>query len=604
VKSLVLLWQRTAAEAAVQCCTSATRDSKRIARRFEHEGIELLTLSLPEIGKAFERSLDQGQVTDDLLSLCGSKAGFPVFLRNFLQLVFERSGGRLLDDPSIDAIQAIRQLTLMFGKILFECKPARVEKAFLDFVECEQELRVSDLRISAEMIADFRRISSMLFGDAFSELDRKVYEGEIIPKHGPGATADRIRGNAKFYPREWTDRLEKIFPAMENLIPNFRYHSSLDKLKYLDPGSERPVRVIAVPKTLKTPRIIAIEPSYMQYMQQGLMTEMVDLLESRRFRFTENPVYQMVGFTDQEPNQLMAQKGSSDGSLATLDLSEASDRVSLRLVSAITDSYPHLFEAVMATRSYRADVPGHGVIPLAKFASMGSALTFPMEECVFLTTIFYGIEQELGRRLTLEDVKSYQGKVRVYGDDLIVPVDIVLRVVESLELFGFKVNRNKSYWTGRFRESCGREYYDGHEVSIFRVRRTLPSHRADVPGVVSTVALRNQAYWQGYWGVARYLDQLLEVLIPLPNVSSSSRCLGRESALGYSEERTHPTLHHPLVRGMAIRTRIPSSKVENEFALLKCLLKRGDEPYADVRHLERQGRPEAVGIKLGWHRPY
>jgi len=595
MKSLMLLWQRIAADAAVQCCTSATLDIKRVERRFEHEGIGVLTLFLPEVGKAIERSLDDGRITDDLLSLCGNKAGFPEFLRNFLLLVFEREGGLLLSDPSVTAIQALRQITLAFGKVRLPCSDAREARAFTEFVECEQSLRHAVFEPSSGEYRELERIGTLLFGDVFSRLDRDVYFGACIPKHGPGATADKIRGNAKYRPSEWTERLEWSFPAMENLIPSFRYHSSLDGLKWLDPGSERPVRVISVPKTLKAPRIIAVEPSYMQYVQQGLMARFVEYLEQ------DHLVQDMVGFTSQEPNRLLAREGSLSGELATLDLSEASDRVSVKLVQSILFNFPHLLQGVLDCRSTRADVPGYGVIPLTKFASMGSALTFPMEEIVFLTMIFYGIQLELGRRLTRRDIQSYADRVRVYGDDIIVPVDTVPSVVRVLELFGSKVNRNKSFWTGKFRESCGKEYYDGHEVTIFRVRSILPSHRSDAPEVISLISLRNQAYQSGYWGVARYLDTLIEGLkLPFPNVESTSSVLGRISVLGYSEERIHPTLHHPEVRGVMVRTRIPASQLEDEWALLKCLLKQGFEPFADRRHLERQGRPQAVGIKLGW----
>jgi hypothetical protein len=597
LKSLMLLWQRMAADAAVQCCTSASLDLKRIKTRYEHEGIGVLTLSLPEIGKAFERSLSEGRVTDDLLSLTGSQARFPVFLRNFFLLVFERDGGLLLDNPSVTAIQAIRQLTLAFSKVLLPCSDTREERAFAAYVECEQSLKDTVLAISSENLRDLQRISSMLFRNVFTQIDRIVYEGGVVPRHGPGSTAEKLLGNKKFKQLEWTDRLESIFPAMENLIPSFRYHQSLDELKWLDPGSERPVRVVSVPKTLKTPRIIAIEPTCMQYMQQGLMELFVKYLES------DSLVQDMVGFTDQKPNQLLAQEGSLTGELATLDLSEASDRVSLRLVSSILHPWHSLFQAVLATRSTRADVPGHGIVPLFKFASMGSALTFPMEEIAFLAIIFYAVEQKLGRRLTFKDIASLKGRVRVYGDDLIVPTDIVPNVVSALNLFGFKVNRDKSHVTGRFRESCGKEYFDGHDVSIYRVRRLLPSRRSDAPEVISAVSLRNQAYWSGYWGVADYLDDFLRRLIPLPNVAKTSSVLGRQSVLGYSEDGFDKNLQRPKVKGMVVRTLIPASPLDDEWALLKFHLKRGREPYASD-HLERQGRPWVVGITLRWACPF
>lgn len=430
MKRLLLLWQRTAADAAVQCCTSATHDINRVASRCEHEGLSFLTLTLPALGKEFERALDQGRVTDALLSYTGQKRGFPVLFQDFLQLVFARDGGRLLDEPSPEAIQAIRQLTLMFGKVRLPCRDTRVTKAFDDFVECEQQMKAAEFQLSLDDLSEFGRISDMLFADAFSRLDLDVYDGVIVGQHGPGATADKLRGNAKFNQREWTDRLEEYFPAMENLIPSYRFIPDLDDLQWLDPGSERPVRVVSVPKTMKTPRIIAIEPTCMQYMQQGLMVRLVKYLESN------NLTRGMIGILDQFPNQELAREGSLTGELATLDLSEASDRVSNQLVTTMLGHFPHLSGAVQATRSVRADVPGHGIIPLVKFASMGSALTFPIEVCVFLTLIFVGIQKSLGRRLTPRDVASLRGQVRAYGDDLIVPVTAVPSVVETLELYG------------------------------------------------------------------------------------------------------------------------------------------------------------------------
>jgi hypothetical protein len=80
--------------------------------------------------------------------------------------------------------------------------------------------------------------------------------------------------------------------------------------------------------------------------------------------------------------------------------------------------------------------------------------------------------------------------------------------------------------------------------------------------------------------------------------------LGRQTALGYSEEKFDSNLQHPLVKGVVVRTRIPTSHLGDEWALLKYFLKRGDLPYADERHLERQGRPDAVGIKLRLRCPF
>jgi len=233
---------------------------------------------------------------------------------------------------------------------------------------------------------------------------------------------------------------------------------------------------------------------------------------------------------------------------------------------------------------------------------MGSALCFPIEAMVFTTVIFLGIQNALRRPLTKKDIKSFKGQVRVYGDDIIVPVVYVADVVRALESFGFRVNTSKSFWTGKFRESCGKEYYDGEDVSIVRVRSLLPTSRRDVGAVVSTVSLRNQLYKAGSWATVRWLDRWIERVIPFPTVEPTSPVLGKHSFLGYQAERveTGSNMQRPLVRGAVLKSTLPVNKVDEEFALLKYFLKRGDLPIADREHLTRSGRPDSIDIKIRW----
>jgi hypothetical protein len=432
-------------------------------------------------------------------------------------------------------------------------------------------------------------MSLFVWGDVLNEMDNLVYNQGLIPKHGNGQTADRLLGNKKFSGISWTHRLESVFKSCDFLIPNHRYSSYLSRIHFAEPEDELPVKVTTVPKTLKTPRIIAMEPTCMMYAQQAVMEVLVESLE-RSSSF--------VGFTDQTPNQRLALQGSRDGSLATLDLSEASDRVSNQHVLALTRFHPHFSEALQACRSRKADVPGHGILSLSKFASMGSALCFPIEAMVFSTIVFLGIQRELKRRLTRKDLKVLTGQVRVYGDDIIVPVDYVSSVVSELEAFGFRVNAGKSFWTGKFRESCGKEYYAGDDVSIVKVRSLLPTQRKDAKEVVSTVSTRNQFYKAGMWKTAALLDNTIERAIKhFPVVAETSPVVGRHSFLGYQTEKMHPQLHSPLVRGYVVKVRLPENPLDGEPALLKWFLKRGCDPL-DQDHLKRSGRPLAVRIKL------
>jgi len=642
VKSLMMLWTELAKELGEQCGVSTSADVSAVSRRIKDQGWSYMTIGLPQFAKDLERSLAVEEVLPGHFAGYRRRGETPVFLGGFLDLIFDRGTGFLLPEPSIDSIHAVRQLSLLYSKLELPTSAKREAAAMRGFVEVENDvqekmefLEKDHLESNNSLLDSYQRVSNLLWRDVFGSLSEMLwgektglYNSQTLsdalrPKHGPGATADRLLGNEKFDLVEWPKRLEQVFPYGEYCVPNGRYiEDRYRRVTLLEPEEERPVRVIAVPKTAKTPRIIAIEPTCMQYMQQGISRALVRAIE------LDNHIQagDFVGFSDQNPNREMAREGSVTGSLATLDLSEASDRVSVLLVDSLAWRWPLVQEAFSVTRSTRAEVQGHGVISLSKYASMGSALTFPVEAMVFLTIVFVGIEWGKGTRLTREEVLSYRGQVRVYGDDIIVPAHLAPSVISALEFFGMKVNRGKSFWTGKFRESCGKEYYAGHDVSVVKVRKvvrhanghlTFPTSLKHVPEVESFVNLRNRFYAAGLWRTASYLDTKIEPLLkghypsievqewtPEEDVHSRSRLLGRWSFLGYQSEWTHPTLHYPLVKGWVVSNRIRESKISDIGALQKVLSKESDEPFADRQHLERAGRPEAVYMKLRKVRPF
>ena len=602
MKSLMLLLRCVLADASTWCCTSTLFDSKTIEKRVEHEGMSFLTITLPTFCNDFERSLDIGYVDPAMFLSFRKRGALPLLFGGLLDLVFDRCSGRLLEQPSVDAIFFLRQLTLMWKKILLPCSSEREKRAFDDYIQCEKEVELWSATHMEGSLDSFQRVADLLWATSASRIDYSVFTGSIVPRHGPGATADRLFGNEKFRLPSWTWRLEDYFPSSEFCIPNSGFYAELDAINFFEPGTEQPVKVISVPKTLKTPRIIAIEPSHVQYAQQALMSEIVGELEKSDF------LQGSIGFTDQTPNQRLACIGSKDGSLATIDLSEASDRVSNLLVKSLFRNYPTLAGAIQACRSERADVPGHGVIPLSKFASMGSATTFPVEAMVFLTIICCAYEKSLSRSLNKQDIFKLLGKVRVYGDDIIVPTGLVRHVVSELETYGLRVNSKKSFWTGKFRESCGKDYFDGSDVTVTYCRRVLPKQRGDVSEMISAVSLRNQFYKAGLWKSADFLDQYLRRLAPLPTVLETSPVVGRHSFLGFETQRMCDRLHKPLVKGMVVVPKLRKSPLDGYGALLKYFLRTAGTTgsswlypsNSDVKHLERYGRPESVDIKIRW----
>ncbi|DAD50329.1 RNA-directed RNA polymerase [ssRNA phage Zoerhiza.4_23] len=603
MKSLTLLTLQILDEFGCLVCTSTSHDRETIMRRVEHEGVSFLTITLPDFAKDFQKSLEHGKVAiSDFTAFRRGKGGWlPAFLQGFTSLVFNPCDGVLLDNPSTEAIRAVRQICLLHQKLLLDCTPGRERKAFRDYLASEDHVKLADQVRTDYQYSRFEKMFSLLFRDVVQPLDNLVYSAEpaFIPKHGPGSTAERTHGNAKFQQKTWPRRLEEVFPQRDYIIPSERHSLVLDDVRDLGPGDEIPVRVISVPKTLKTRRIIAIEPVAMQYMQQSLLSQLVPRLED------DSVVGPMIGFSDQVPNRDLARKGSMTGSLATLDLSSASDLVSNQLVRAAFARWPHFGAAIDATRSRRADVPGHGVIRLAKFASMGSALCFPIEAMVFLTVVMIGIEESTGTPLDRRSISKLRGQVRVYGDDIIVPKDSVHHVIVQLEAYGFKVGLDKSFWNGRFRESCGGDYYAGEDVTAIRCRQPFPTSRGDVAEVLSLVSLRNQCYSHGLWRTTRWLDGVLrKILHFFPDIHPTSAVVGRHTFLPLlEEERVDRHLHHPLVKGYVQRSQPPVCEIDGVAALLKFFLKQGEKPYEEG-HLRRSGRPDAVHLKLRWARPF
>jgi hypothetical protein len=149
---------------------------------------------------------------------------------------------------------------------------------------------------------------------------------DITPCHGPGAVATKQRLWAKY---EWVNvssRISSHYPldaffcaSLGDVCDNHGHGFNVSD-KCL------PARVCLVPKDSRGPRLISSEPVDFQWVQGGLRKAIVALVE--RHPLTKGS----VRFTVQEVNRQYALYGSIDGNMATLDLKEASDRVSLELV--------------------------------------------------------------------------------------------------------------------------------------------------------------------------------------------------------------------------------------------------------------------------------
>jgi len=503
MKSLLKLHLTVLADAGALCHVDTTLDAKYIESRYEHEGDTFLTITLPTLAKDLERALADG-VWPSTNSRFQKRTGLPVLFRGFLTRVFDDLGN-IIEKPDASCIWAIRQICYLTHKVERPVSPERLHEALTTFLDTDDALDDHFRENEADMPwKEFQGMVSKVFGDVLDNLERDVANYDLIPSHGPGTVADRLSHPERWDFPYWPERLESVFPSWR-YTRNIPEWSPVNIVAHHD---ELPVRVVAVPKTQSSPRIIAIEPSAMQYAQQALKASI--------YRGVKNsPTSRLIGFTDQERNRALAWSASETGQLATLDLSEASDRVHNDMVRNLLYRWPHLVDFVSATRSEWALVEGVEY-PLTKFASMGSALTFPIETMIFATIALMGMK----RAGITYGPEIWGHVVSVYGDDIIVPVEAVADVVKLLEVFGFRVNTSKSFWTGKFRESCGAEFYDGTDVSVVRLRMDPPGSRQDAAHIGKLSDFRNRCFLAGLWKTAGVCDELLAEFIRAKPVSA------------------------------------------------------------------------------------
>jgi len=615
MNSLTSLHIKILEESGVLCGVDTKRDVETLRARVDHEGLSFLTITLPSFSKDLQRALDQGQVDLSLFPNFSKKrkSVIPEFLQGFMDLVFDPSTGTIRHDwladeskssVTIDAIRCLFQVTGFAAKVLLPCTEKRTKAAFDRYVTNEAHVREYDKLRDPSLMKEFGIAASWLFDDVFLRVSSDIREGNLRPSHGPGSTNDKLYGNAKWSNGSWPDQLEAEFSFGEYGCVNWRDYLERSQSGSAVPGTPNPVKVIGVPKTLKTPRIIAVEQTAVMFMQQALRHSIERAIERSKYAWS------YISYESQIPNQEMARLGSLKGELATLDLSDASDMVSNQLVRSMLAGHPSLLRAVDATRTRTADVPGHGVQRLAKFASMGSALCFPMEAMVFCTIIFVYLRRVYPTVAWRSIKDAALGMVRVYGDDIIIPVEHAQGVSDLLEAFGLKVNRTKSFWTGKFRESCGKEYFAGSDVTIAKIRGMLPSTHMSrderIVAVVKTVALRNNLFHKGYYDTCDYLDEILlgHLKGVFPYVGPDSPVLGRHTHGSLTVDRWDDELHRPLVFGYTVHAILPDSPIDGWPALHKSLTQISEMPTSDVNHLLKAGRSLSLRIKRGWHSPF
>lgn len=354
-----------------------------------------------------------------------------------------------------------------------------------------------------------------------------------------------------------TRELSEYLPTLMESFPG--WWSGLDFDGHFDVDVEivEGGKYTQVPKSAKTNRNIETQPLFNGFLQLGL---------GRVIR--KRLALEGVDLDSQVRNQTMAYIGSVTGKLATIDLSNASDMISKGVVRSLIPR-DWLF-ALELCRTSRIKMDGEWKY-LHRFSSMGNGYTFELESLIFLAIC----------RAVCGNTRN----VSVYGDDIIVPASRFAEVVRALECFGFKPNPNKSFGSGLFRESCGKDYFKGKLVRPYYFKE-VPTNEPSVIRVANGLARTSLSFGSGY-----YLDKRLLRAVQYCHSKLSKVTLGR-LARGYPIDDTY-LFWHRIQSGQVLEFHPKKTQYKSYYKAKTALLYRMYLKDQKVDLLEHDGRLSA-----------
>lgn len=533
---------------------SFLKDYERIALYYRKRGLALFTLDLPNLDSLLLEGLESGRLSlnGPLSRRVSKRIQVPRLLSGLWLRVFDKSSC-LCKDVDSTALAFLRQISCIGKRLQVECSPERVQTSIRNFLNVERELRKPTLQWADDSLNVCGKLHNLSLSDCVASADRlcdtsgdlyglsggsaglqigtncpdsrqildQVQQvadlvsealGQFSPllysiqlegmgrglgtRHGPGAVAERMEQPDKGDFPFWPHKLEQRFP-----FELFGKPIGFTRDRPLN--HEVPSRLICVPKTAKGPRLIAAEPVAHQWCQQ-LIRSWLD--ERLRVLFRGD----FIDFRRQNLSGDLVIQASLDRKLATVDLSDASDRLSCWTVERMFRLNPSLLIALHAarTRWLRQDIDAScdSFIKLKKFASQGTATTFPVQSIVFL---IIALASAMGDgKVTMERLLKLRSVVRVFGDDIILPTHGYARLNRIMELLQLKVNMAKSYKDGQFRESCGVDGYAGNDVTPVKPKTLVADGPASCQAVIDTT---NNLFNKGYWHASYNLQTTIPV---------------------------------------------------------------------------------------------
>jgi hypothetical protein len=566
---------------------SFSKDFETLEVRTRNEGLSFLTKTLPQIGKRIDNALVTGLLTHTSSSLKDAKGcAYPAFLQVLLSRVFEKDGS-VKAEPCITAVKDLRQLLYLAYKYEVPYGKNVEATAINNFCRvnssCPENFQESD-----EETRQVLRVARTLLRDLFQDFDPT--EG-FVPGHGPGSVATGESNWEKMQFKRLYDSVHQVYPYYSYFVANaMDLASRVSWYKGLERLPSGTSKVVLVPKDSRGPRTISMEPLEIQYAQQGLKRLLYPFIE--RHKLTRGH----VNFTDQNINRELARVGSYPRKCVTLDMKEASDRVSLALVRELFCE-TKLLRYLEGLRTTNTELPDGTVVPLRLFAPMGSALCFPI-----MSVVHWSLAVAALNVRDLLPVEQARRAVYVYGDDIVIKGENHEALIAVFPKVGLLFNEGKCCTTGIFRESCGMDAMLGEDVTPLKLKKLFPSSPYDAVGYVSYIEASNRLFADTYYAGSSYIDkELAQIYGPIPYVDDVSSCPGLTTSRapnGNNHEVFRFRYNANLQRG-EIRVRHVVDKKHyvdlNRSEYHRKLMIHSSEFVAGVYSV-----PRRVKLKMGW----
>lgn len=566
-----------------------SRDVETITSRFDDEGMSFLVSTLPSFAKAMLLAFRNEEFTPILgLQKQTRRGTLPAFLRGLFNRVFT-SQGKLKEDADDKCVWGIQQICFLLYKYEFPYATRLVEAKLKNMIEVEENLPMTikqlGLSYEDELISDVARV---VLEEMLADVD--LYN--ITPGFGPGSTSWGPLPPAEKYAAVYWGGTPKGYSAYEYARTWYSDFDSVDAV-FGEAGPlqdrkdlDRVSILHFVPKDARGPRLISIESSRMMYIQQGQRR----VIEDAAVKYSKGH----VNFRDQTVNADLALSASLKGDFATLDMKDASDRVSLALAGYLLPA--HVLKPLLATRSThtmtKPDAPAPAFIKLRKFAPMGSAVCFPVESIIFWA-LSVACVQVLHPTNELEDSMRL---VYVFGDDLIVPSCDAEYIMHHMEQFSLLFNQSKCYLRGPFRESCGCDAFKGFDVTPIKVKSRLPTGFQDHNAIKAWSDYANDFARNWMWRASNQISAYLQSIVgeELPMCSEPIGCLYLhtfstrrpvgERYIWKTNCKNKSELRHPCIFGRRLRglvstpVKFSNDTVDDRVYLLQWFVERSTNP--------------------------